>query len=390
MNTLVPQSAISTRFPMPAGIDDFDARKWRVLCETTFPSARTPEAIMMALDYCRARGLDVFKRPVNIVPMWNSSLKREVETVWPGINEIQTTAARTRQWAGMDEPKWGEEVTSTFQGRAKGKDGWEERTVEVTYPKWCSVTVYRMIEGQRCAFTEPVYWLEAYSRMGGGELPTGMWVKRPRGQLHKVAKAASLRAAFPEEGEYTAEEMEGKEIESGGVVIEHQPAAPAPKRTREQISAEAARKRQDLRDCEADINQMESLYALEKYEREVLTPEFMAALGMKSYALANTLENRRRELQAQEPQAEEAHDPDTGELPAFDKAEYIRNAYNIIAEAQDEKALLDWFNDKGQRTIRAKELTTEEREDLRLRVVDRRERIAAPRDVKLMSPLEAG
>jgi hypothetical protein len=53
-----------------------------------------------------------------------------------------------------------------------------------------------------------------------------MWLKRPRGQLHKVAKAASLRAAFPEEGEYVAEEMEGKEIDAGGIVIEHEPAEP--------------------------------------------------------------------------------------------------------------------------------------------------------------------
>jgi hypothetical protein len=49
-----------------------------------------------------------------------------------------------------------------------------------------------------------------------------MWERRKRGQLHKVAKAASLRAAFPEEtgNDYTAEEMSGKEIEAGGIVID--------------------------------------------------------------------------------------------------------------------------------------------------------------------------
>jgi hypothetical protein len=78
------------------------------------------------------------------------------------------------------------------------------------------VTVYRLVNGQRCPFTEPVFWLEAYARLGGAysELPTDMWVKRPRGQLLKCAKAASLRAAFPEEAGYTAEEMEGKVIEA--------------------------------------------------------------------------------------------------------------------------------------------------------------------------------
>jgi hypothetical protein len=70
----------------------------------------------------------------------------------------------------------------------------------------------------RCAFTEPVFWEEAYSRSSSrSELPTDMWAKRPRGQLHKCAKAASLRAAFPEEATYTAEEMAGKVIESDAV-----------------------------------------------------------------------------------------------------------------------------------------------------------------------------
>lgn len=214
------------RLPMPPSLPHtMDAGKWRVLCETTFPNAKTPESIAMAVDYCRVRGLDIFKKPVHIVPMWNSSLGREVETIWPGINEIQITAARTGQWAGMDVPVWGPMIERTFTGRRKVKGNWEDARAQVDYPEWCSVTVYRMINGQRCPFTEPVYWLEAYSRAGGAnsELPTDMWVKRPHGQLHKVAKAAALRAAFPEEGEYTAEEMEGKEIDEGGIVVPGEP-----------------------------------------------------------------------------------------------------------------------------------------------------------------------
>lgn len=215
-----------TRLPMPSGLTDIDAGKWRVLCESVFPSAKTPEAIVMALDYCRVRNLDPFKRPVNIVPMWNSTLQANVETVWPGINEVQITASRTGHYAGMDEPKWGPDKTRVFEGTRKWKEGnsWKEEHLkkEITYPEWCAVTVYRIVDGQRCAFTEPVYWEEAYARAGKTEVPNEMWSKRPRGQIIKVAKAFSLRAAFPEEGEYTAEEMEGKEISAGGVVIDHE------------------------------------------------------------------------------------------------------------------------------------------------------------------------
>jgi phage recombination protein Bet len=206
------------RLPMPTGLSsEIDERKWRVLTDAIFPNARTPEAIVLAIDYCRSRNLDIMKRPVNIVSIWNSALGREVESVWPSINETQVTAARTREWAGMDRPEWGPDQPVTFRGRRKVKENnresWQDVAVDLVVPTFCAVTVYRIIGGQRCAFTEPVYWLEAYGRIGRSELPNDMWAKRPRGQLLKVSKAASLRAAFPEENsDYTAEEMEGVTI----------------------------------------------------------------------------------------------------------------------------------------------------------------------------------
>jgi len=208
---------LATRLPYPRdSAQEFgvDHGAWKVLVEAIFPAAKSPEAVLMALRYCRARNLDIFKRPVNIVPMWSSAQKKEVETVWPGINEVQTTAARTGGWAGMDPPRWGPDRTETLTGQRKVDGAWETASVTLTFPEWCEVTVYRMIAGQRCPFTETVYWQEAYSRAGGknSALPTDMWAKRPRGQLHKCAKAASLRAAFPEEigNDYTADEMEGQ------------------------------------------------------------------------------------------------------------------------------------------------------------------------------------
>jgi phage recombination protein Bet len=213
--------------PMPVDahqVYGLSEQSWKVLTEVTFPTAKTPEAIMMALDYCRARKLDIFKKPVHIVPMWSTALGRNVETVWPSIMEIQTTATRTGLWAGMDRPVWGPDVTHTFTGKFKDDtDTWQESTVTVTFPEWVAVTVYRLVGGRRCAFTEEVYWMEAYSTAGGknSQLPTAMWIKRPKGQLGKCGKAASLRAAFPEECGYAAEEMDGKSLDdlNDGAVI---------------------------------------------------------------------------------------------------------------------------------------------------------------------------
>lgn len=222
---------IAARLPQPASIK-LPPEQWRVLTDAIFPSAKSAEAIALAIDYCKARGLDVMKRPVHIVPMWNSAIGKQVETVWPGINELQITASRTGQWAGMESPEWGPMITRTFQGEV-GKDR-EKRKIEVTleYPEWCSVTVYRMVGGAKCGFSEPVYWEESYATQNRwSEVPNDIWQKRVRGQLHKNAKAASLRAAFPEEigQDYTAEEMAGKDTD-GGVVIEGQAeeAQPAP------------------------------------------------------------------------------------------------------------------------------------------------------------------
>ena len=217
LTAVAPASTVPARLPVAAKALaelGLDAGTWAVLTDSIFPSAKTPEGVMLAVRYCQARNLDVMKRPVHVVPMWSKSLRREVETVWPGIAEVQITAARTGLWVGMDPPKFGPDRTRVFEGTSYEDDRQVPREVEVTYPEWVEVTVYRLVSGIRCPFSETVFWEETYSRVGRSEVPNEMWQKRPRGQLLKCAKAASLRAAFPEEaGEYTAEEMAGKVIE---------------------------------------------------------------------------------------------------------------------------------------------------------------------------------
>jgi|SRR5215472_569432 len=215
-------TAVAVRPRQPADFKGTPAQ-WRVLTETVWPSARTAEAIQLAIAYCGARHLDPFKRPVHIVPVWNKALRREVETVWPGINELLTTAARSKAFAGVDEAVNGPVETRTFEGAVDDENNRRHVKVTVTFPVSCSVRVWRHVQGERRPFTVPVYWMETYAHRGFySELPNAMWEKRPYGQLAKCALAASLRAAFPEDlgSEYAAEEMEGREVESGGVVID--------------------------------------------------------------------------------------------------------------------------------------------------------------------------
>jgi phage recombination protein Bet len=198
---------------------------WRALVESVFPSAKTVEGVLLALSYCKARKLDVFKRPVHIVPIWNSDLRREVETVWPGVGELLTTAMRTGEFAGFDECQFGPDITQSFTGTVGRRGEEKEVTVELTFPLWGQLTCYRFMgkNSDKVVVAGPrVYWLETYATIGRSSVPNAMWQKRPRGQLEKCCLAASLRRGFPEEvgSDATAEEVGG---DSTGITIDHDP-----------------------------------------------------------------------------------------------------------------------------------------------------------------------
>jgi phage recombination protein Bet len=177
-----------------------DAITWRALVESIFPTAQSIEAMALVLSYCKARNLDVFKKPCHIVPIWNKELGRLVDTVWPGIGELRTTATRTGAYAGTDPATKGPIITE--------KVG----SVMMEYPEWVQVTVYRIVQGVRCAFPGPeVRYKETYATARrDNDDPNEMWRNRPFGQLEKCAEAAALRKAFPEEmgADYIPEEME--------------------------------------------------------------------------------------------------------------------------------------------------------------------------------------
>lgn len=189
--------------PAPVAKRGIDETTWRVLKTSIFPGAAS-ESILMACDYCKARRLDILKRVVHIVPMYvkdaKSGNKEWRDTVWPGIAEIRTTAHRTGVYAGMSEPEFGPDIE--YNG--------------ITAPEWCKLIVYRLVEGEERAYPHIEFFKEIVSETGDGKI-NKMWTDRPRGQLYKCTEAGALRKAFPEElgGQYTAEEMAGREIIEG-------------------------------------------------------------------------------------------------------------------------------------------------------------------------------
>lgn len=181
-----------------------EAEAIAVLQSSLYPGASV-DSVRLVLGYCKAAGLDPMQKPVHIVPMWdrNSGTMRDV--IMPGVNLYRIQASRSGQFAGISEPEFGPDITATIGGQ------------EITYPEWCRVTVKRQLaSGSIGEFTAREFWIENYAVKGGKEksvAPNAMWTKRPRGQIAKCAAAQALRSAFPEiAAQYTAEEMEGKEI----------------------------------------------------------------------------------------------------------------------------------------------------------------------------------
>lgn len=103
------------------------------------------------------------------------------------IDLMRTRAADTGEYAGSDDAVF------------------ECDDVPIP-PTLARVTVWRLVQGQRCAFTATARWME-YCPSGGQD---HMWRKMPHTMLAKCAEALALRKGFPRQlaGLYAKEEMD--------------------------------------------------------------------------------------------------------------------------------------------------------------------------------------
>lgn len=103
------------------------------------------------------------------------------------IDLMRTRAADTNEYAGSDDAVFaGKPMLSDFA---------------------CTVTVWRIVQSQRCAFTATARWSEYYPGDGPGGT---MWRKMPHTMLAKCAEGLALRKGFPRQlaGLYASEEMD--------------------------------------------------------------------------------------------------------------------------------------------------------------------------------------
>lgn len=167
----------------------------------------TDQELRLFAMVAQRSGLDPFARQIYAVKRGGRV------TFQTGIDGYRSTAERTGQYLGSDEPEFGPIVGG--------------------HPESARVTVYRLRNGERVAQSATAYWAEFHP---GGTQP--MWTKMPRNQLAKCAEALALRKAFPYvfADLYTDAEMDqaGPAENSGAAAAAAQPTA------RERLAARRA------------------------------------------------------------------------------------------------------------------------------------------------------
>lgn len=191
---------------------------WHTLTGSVFPGAKAA-SILLAIDYCKARKLDVLKRPCHIVEMEveradanGRKVRVRQDVIMPGIYELRTTAHRTGKYLGHTPIEWGP----------------EEDLYGVTVPAWASMEIRRQTEYGIAEFPVIVWFKEVAGTYMKNDkrVLNSKWWRSPRQMTAKCLEAAGLREAFPEEiaGDYVPEEVDAIDARAGGITLEAEPA----------------------------------------------------------------------------------------------------------------------------------------------------------------------
>jgi len=173
----------------PQGISKLTLDKGKIeLLKNTIARGATDDELKMFINVCTGMGLSPFLNQIHMVKRWDRKLGRDKATIQVGIDGFRSIAENTGAYAGNDDP---------IMAKEKDTD---------THPSQATVTVYKIVQGQRYPFTATARWSEFFP----GDKIGFMWTKMPNVMLGKCAEAQALRKAFPKVlgGVYSPEEMD--------------------------------------------------------------------------------------------------------------------------------------------------------------------------------------
>lgn len=158
------------------------AEQMALVKRTVFPGSTNDELALYVHD-CNRQGVSPLDRLIHPTVRTDKRGNRKYTPI-TSIDLMRSRAEATGEYAGNDEP--------VFKGNVKSDDF------------TASVTVWKMVAGQRCPFTATARWTEYKPS------EDFMWNRMPHLMLGKVAEALALRKAFPRNlsGLYAKEEMD--------------------------------------------------------------------------------------------------------------------------------------------------------------------------------------
>lgn len=163
------------------------------LIKRTIAVGATNDELQLFLYQAKRTGLDPLSRQIHFVKRKSSDGEGK-GTIQTAIDGYRLVADRTGKYAGSDDYLFDEGINQ-FQHINSGRKA----------PITATVTVWKIVQGERCPFTATARWDEYFP----GEKQGFMWKKMPYLMIGKCAESLALRKAFPAElsGLYTNEEM---------------------------------------------------------------------------------------------------------------------------------------------------------------------------------------
>lgn len=138
---------------------------------------------------CQEHGLSPFKGQIHLV-RYRTKQGVDMYTTIVGIDGFRSKAARTKELAGTEPPRYNVKGDGTFETAA-------ELIKQKRLPDTCTVTVWRIKDGLRVAFSAEAVFLE-FAKVYQGELQE-KWKLMPYQMISKVAEAFALRKGFADE-----------------------------------------------------------------------------------------------------------------------------------------------------------------------------------------------
>lgn len=197
-----PASTIQTVEPSAVAVDGMFSDARIELIRNSVAKGAPDDVFAAMIDIAKRRNLDPLAKQIICAKFGGN---------WQMITTIdgyRSIAEQTGRYAGSDAPVFTWYLDPVYTEGPKGGK---------LIPESATVTVYKLIDGERYPFSATVYWEEYDGRQNN-------WVSMPRTMLAKVAESHALRKAFPAvlSGMYTEDEMDQASIETTARVVNRQ------------------------------------------------------------------------------------------------------------------------------------------------------------------------